>query len=199
MRMLVALLLLLQLSNAAKIIGDELSGQCNSKPILDPRPHSDPSHWELVNPLPSYGRGVEVPGKRYRSLINGYNLHDVVITGDDGVIDGQGLVWWDWFTSHSLNYSRPHLVEFEDSEYVVVSNLSFLNTPAYNIHPVYCSNVYVFNISVSAPSESPYTVGIVPDVSGYSESVIPAPCSDLDTRYSISSLAANSAGKAAVL
>lgn len=41
----------------------------------------DPSHWELVNPLPSYGRGIEVPGKRYRSLINGYNLQDVVITG----------------------------------------------------------------------------------------------------------------------
>ena len=122
--------------------------------------------------------------------------------GDDGVIDGQGLVWWNWFSSHSLNYSRPHLVEFEDSQYVVVSNLTFLNTPAYNIHPVYCryatttsdqfllpllivftllicpfadcqricieykffmcSNVYVYNISVYAPSESPYTVGIVP-------------------------------------
>lgn len=58
--------------------------------------------------------------------------------GDDGVIDGQGLVWWDWFSSHSLNYSRPHLVEFEDCKSVVVSNLTFLNTPAYNIHPVYC-------------------------------------------------------------
>lgn len=60
------------------------------------------------------------------------------VLGDDGVIDGQGLVWWNWFSSHSLNYSRPHLVEFEDSQYVVVSNLTFLNTPAYNIHPVYC-------------------------------------------------------------
>lgn len=125
----------------------------------------DPSHWDLVDPLPSYGRGIELPGKRYQSLINGDMLHDVVVTGDNGTIDGQGSVWWDWFESHSLNYSRPHLVEFTSSDYVVVSNLTFLNAPAYSIHPVYCSNVVVQNISVSAPGESPYTIGIVPDSS----------------------------------
>ncbi|XP_034686575.1 probable polygalacturonase [Vitis riparia] len=125
----------------------------------------DPSHWEVIEPLPSYGRGIELPGGRYRSLINGYMLRDVVITGDNGTINGQGSVWWDWFTSHSLNYSRPHLVEFLGSTNVVVSNLTFLNAPAYNIHPVYCSNVRVQNISVYAPPESPYTVGIVPDSS----------------------------------
>ncbi|GAV64177.1 Glyco_hydro_28 domain-containing protein, partial [Cephalotus follicularis] len=125
----------------------------------------DPSHWEVVDPLPSYGRGIELPGPRYRALINGYKLHDVVITGDNGTINGQGSAWWNWFSSHSLNYSRPHLVEFEASEKVVVSNLTFLNAPAYNIHPVYCSNVHVHNISVYAPPDSPYTVGIVTDSS----------------------------------
>jgi polygalacturonase len=58
--------------------------------------------------------------------------------GDNGTIDGQGSVWWDWYSYHSLNYSRPHLVEFVSSENVVVSNLTFLNAPAYSIHPVYC-------------------------------------------------------------
>ncbi|KDP27854.1 hypothetical protein JCGZ_18934 [Jatropha curcas] len=125
----------------------------------------DPSHWDVLEPLPSYGRGIELPGGRYRSLINGYKLRDVVITGDNGTIDGQGSVWWDWFNSHSLNYSRPHIVEFIESERVVVSNLTFLNAPAYNIHPVYCSNVLVQNMSISAPPESPYTIGIVPDSS----------------------------------
>lgn len=127
----------------------------------------DPSYWDVIEPLPSYGRGTEVPGGRYQSLINGYKLHDVVITGlfyklfasfpfdvsasamrilisfmyilgNNGTIDGMGMVWWDKFRSHSLNYSRPHLVEIVASEYVVVSNLSFLNAPAYSIHPVYC-------------------------------------------------------------
>ncbi|XP_021291411.1 probable polygalacturonase isoform X1 [Herrania umbratica] len=125
----------------------------------------DPSHWDIVEPLPSYGRGIELPGGRYRSLVNGYMLRDVVITGDNGTIDGQGSVWWEWFTSHSLNYSRPHLVEFVSSEDILVSNITFLNAPAYNIHPVYCSNVHIHNISVYAPPASPYTVGIVPDSS----------------------------------
>ncbi|KAI3969865.1 hypothetical protein MKX01_038333 [Papaver californicum] len=125
------------------------------------------SHWELIEPLPSYGRGTEHPGGRYRSLITGYNLKDVVITGDNGTIDGQGSVWWDWYTSHSLNYSRPHLVEFISSDDVVISNLTFLNSPYWNIHPVYCSNVQVLNITVRSPSDSPFTDGIVPDSSDH--------------------------------
>ncbi|XP_058083148.1 probable polygalacturonase [Magnolia sinica] len=121
------------------------------------------SHWPLVEPLPSYGRGIEFPGKRYRSLINGNNLKDVVITGDNGTIDGQGAVWWEWSRSHSLNHTRPHLVEFESSNDILISNLTFLNSPFWHIHPVYCSNVQVQNIIVHAPSDSPLTNGIVPD------------------------------------
>uniref|UniRef100_A0A7N0T2A6 Polygalacturonase n=1 Tax=Kalanchoe fedtschenkoi TaxID=63787 RepID=A0A7N0T2A6_KALFE len=125
----------------------------------------DPSDWDIVDPLPSYGRGVDVPGKRYRSLINGYMLHDVVITGDNGTVDGQGSAWWDLYASGSLNYSRPHLVEFISCNYTVVSNITFLNSPSYSIHPVYSSNVLVRNLSIYAPPESRYTVGIVPDSS----------------------------------
>ncbi|VVA96746.1 unnamed protein product [Arabis nemorensis] len=125
----------------------------------------DPSHWEIVDPLPSYGRGIDLPGKRYMSLINGYKLHDVVVTGDNGTIDGQGLVWWDRFTSHSLKYSRPNLIEFISSENVAVSNLTFLNAPAYTIHSIYSSHVYISKILAHSTPESPYTIGIVPDSS----------------------------------
>ncbi|RYQ79466.1 hypothetical protein Ahy_Scaffold6g108215 [Arachis hypogaea] len=125
----------------------------------------DPTHWDVVKPLPSYGRGLEVPGGRYQSLINGYQLHDVVITGNNGTINGMGSVWWEWFTLHTLNHSRPHLIELVESDYVVVSNLTILNAPAYAIHPVYCSYVHIQNVSISAPEESPFTVGIVPDSS----------------------------------
>lgn len=125
----------------------------------------DPSHWNVIEALPSYGRGKDVPDGRYKSLINGNQLEDVVITGNNGTIDGNGMVWWDWFKSHSLNHSRPHLVEIISSDFVVVSNLTFLNAPAYSIHPVYCSKVHIQNISISTPPESPYTAGIVPDSS----------------------------------
>ncbi|THU65098.1 hypothetical protein C4D60_Mb05t00070 [Musa balbisiana] len=123
----------------------------------------DASQWPPVEPLPSYGRGIDLPGERHRSLINGYNLIDVVITGNNGAIDGQGSVWWEWFRSHTLNYSRPHLLELVSSSDIVVSNLTFLNPPAWSIHPVYSSNVTIQNIIIHASSDSPDTDGIVPD------------------------------------
>lgn len=127
----------------------------------------DYSHWDIVDPLPSYGRSIEVTGGRYRSLITGTNVTDVVITGNNGTINGQGSVWWEKFDKHALNYSRPHLVEFISSSYIVISNLTFLNAPAWNIRPVYCSNVLVQNITVHSPSKSPFTNGIVPDSSNH--------------------------------
>ncbi|TXG63358.1 hypothetical protein EZV62_010352 [Acer yangbiense] len=106
----------------------------------------DYAHWDVVEPLPSYGPGIES-------------------TGDNGTIDGQGSVWWEQFNSHTLNYSRPHLVEFIGSNNVTISNLTFLNSPAWNIHPVYCSEVQIHNITAYAPPESPYICGVVPDSS----------------------------------
>ncbi|KAI0518632.1 hypothetical protein KFK09_006068 [Dendrobium nobile] len=123
----------------------------------------DLQQWPTADPLPSYGSGIELPGRRYQSLINGNNLIDIVITGDNGTIDGQGLVWWDFFRSHILNYSRPHLIEIVNSKYIFVSNLTFLNPPAWTIHPVYCSNLTVQDIIINAPSDSPFTNGVVPD------------------------------------
>ncbi|GFZ04809.1 pectin lyase-like superfamily protein [Actinidia rufa] len=38
------------------------------------------SHWGIVEPLPSYGRGIRLPGGRYCSLITGHDLTDGVIT-----------------------------------------------------------------------------------------------------------------------
>lgn len=121
--------------------------------------------WPIVDPLPSYGRGRELPGPRHRSLIFGQNLIDVIITGENGTIFGQGNVWWDWFQNGTLNYTRPHLVEFINSTDVVISNLTFLDSPFWNIHPVYCSQVTVQNVTIIAPLDSPNTDGIDPDSS----------------------------------
>ncbi|KAJ7973152.1 Pectin lyase-like superfamily protein [Quillaja saponaria] len=121
--------------------------------------------WPVVDPLPSYGRGRELPGGRHRSLIYGRNLTDVIITGDNGTIDGQGSIWWGWFRNKTLNYTRPHLVELMNSTGVVISNLTFLNSPFWTIHPVYCSQVTVQNVTILAPLDSPTTDGVDPDSS----------------------------------
>ncbi|KAL2507593.1 Pectin lyase-like superfamily protein [Forsythia ovata] len=125
----------------------------------------DHSYWDVVEPLPSYGRGIELHDRRYGSLITGNNLTDVVITGNNGTIDGQGSVWWEQFNARSLNYCRPHLVEFIGSNNIVISNLTFLNAPAWNIHAAYCRKVLVQNVTVYSPPNAPYSSGIVPDSS----------------------------------
>ncbi|XP_062187454.1 probable polygalacturonase [Phragmites australis] len=125
----------------------------------------DSSDWPVIDPLPSYGRGRELPGKRHQSLIFGSNLTDVIITGANGTIDGQGAIWWDWFHNHTLNYTRPPLVELMHSTRVVISNLTFTNSPFWNIHPVYCSQVLVQHLTILAPISSPNTDGIDPDSS----------------------------------
>lgn len=128
---------------------------------------TDPSHWPVIDPLPSYGRGRELPGGRHQSLIYGYNLTDVVITGENGTVDGQGSAWWDSFRNKTLDYTRPHLVELMYSTGVIVSNLTFRDSPFWAIHPVYCSQVLIQNVTILAPPDSPNTDGIDPDSSDH--------------------------------
>ncbi|XP_061337833.1 probable polygalacturonase [Gastrolobium bilobum] len=123
----------------------------------------DESEWPVIDPLPSYGRGRDTQGGRFSSLIFGTNLTDVVITGDNGTIDGQGDLWWQKFHNGQLNYTRPYLIEIMYSDNVQISNLTLVNSPSWNVHPVYSSNVIVQGITILAPVTSPNTDGINPD------------------------------------
>ncbi|CAK9310889.1 unnamed protein product [Citrullus colocynthis] len=125
----------------------------------------DSSNWPVIAPLPSYGRGRERPGGRYVSFIHGDGVHDVVITGENGTIDGQGDAWWNMWRTGTLKFTRPNLVEFINSYNIVISNVMFLNSPFWNIHPVYCSNIVVRYVTILAPRDSPNTDGVDPDSS----------------------------------
>ncbi|XP_057951071.1 probable polygalacturonase [Malania oleifera] len=123
----------------------------------------DPKEWPIIEPLPSYGRGRERLGGRHISLIHGDGLMNVVITGENGTVDGQGKMWWDLWWNRTLVYTRGHLLELMNSRNVLISNLTFLNSPFWTIHPVYCSNVVVKNMTILAPLNAPNTDGIDPD------------------------------------
>jgi polygalacturonase len=127
----------------------------------------DMKDYPIIPGLPSYGRGRELPGPRHSSLINSEGLEDVVITGDNGTIDGQGAVWWNAFRNKTLDYTRGHLVELIDSKDILISNLTFRDSPFWTIHPVYCRNVVVKDMTILAPFDSPNTDGIDPDSSQY--------------------------------
>ncbi|CAN6202847.1 unnamed protein product [Urochloa humidicola] len=121
------------------------------------------SEWPVIAPLPSYGRGRDKVGGRYASLIGGANLTDVVITGNNGTIDGQGAMWWSKFHQNKLKYTRGYLVELMWCDGIYISNVTLLNSPAWNIHPVYSSNIVVQGVTILAPTRSPNTDGINPD------------------------------------
>ncbi|KAJ6705521.1 PECTIN LYASE-LIKE SUPERFAMILY PROTEIN [Salix purpurea] len=123
----------------------------------------DESEYPLIEPLPSYGRGRDADGARFSSLIFGNNLTDVVITGANGTIDGQGELWWTKFRAGKLNNTRPYLIEIMFSTSIQISNLTLINSPSWNVHPVYCSNVVVQGLTILAPVRSPNTDGINPD------------------------------------
>ncbi|XP_020581241.1 probable polygalacturonase [Phalaenopsis equestris] len=124
---------------------------------------TDMDEYPIVEPLPSYGRGRDTTGGRYSNFIWGTNLTDVIITGENATIDGQGQFWWDKFHKKQLDSTRGYLLELMHSENILISNLTFLNSPAWNLHPVYCNNVIISNVTVLAPVDSPNTDGIDPD------------------------------------
>ncbi|CAK7348838.1 unnamed protein product [Dovyalis caffra] len=123
----------------------------------------DMNEWPVMKALPSYGRGRDAAAGRYSSLIFGTNLTDVIITGDNGTIDGQGAFWWENFHRGKLKYTRPYLIEIMFSDNIQISNLTLLNSPSWNVHPVYSSNIIVQGITIIAPLKSPNTDGINPD------------------------------------
>ncbi|CAL9065467.1 unnamed protein product [Musa banksii] len=126
----------------------------------------DINEWPIIDPLPSYGRGRDAAGGRYSNLIMGYNLTDVVITGrNNGTIDGQGETWWKMFRNKELNYTRGYLIELMYCKQVLISNITLVNSPSWNVHPVYSSHVIVSGITILAPVNSPNTDGIDPDSS----------------------------------
>ncbi|THU55066.1 hypothetical protein C4D60_Mb11t02640 [Musa balbisiana] len=125
----------------------------------------DINKWSIIDPLPSYGRGRDAAGGRYSNLIMGYNLTDVVITGNNGTIDGQGETWWKMFRNKELNYTRGYLIELMYCKQVLISNITLVNSPSWNVHPVYSSQVIVSGITILAPVNSPNTDGINPDSS----------------------------------
>ncbi|XP_062007309.1 probable polygalacturonase [Rosa rugosa] len=123
----------------------------------------DPKEWPIIEPLPSYGRGRERLGGRHISLIHGDGLTDVVITGHNGTIDGQGKMWWELWWNRTLEYTRGHLLELMNSNNILISNLTFLNSPFWTVHPVYCSNVVIKDMTILAPLNAPNTDGIDAD------------------------------------
>ena len=64
------------------------------------------AEWPLMPPMKSYGMGRDHPGPRHVSLLHGSSLHDVVIGGENGILNGGGQFWWDRHRSGEEQHTR---------------------------------------------------------------------------------------------
>lgn len=128
----------------------------------------DKACWPLVPPLPSYGKGRGGGVLRHASLLQGNNVQNVTIKGDDRLtsrIDGQGNFWWPQIRNGTLQHNPGHLVEFMYATAVRLYNTRLENSPSWNVHLYDCDHVHVRNVDIWAPESSPYTDGWDPDSS----------------------------------
>ncbi len=99
-------------------------------------------------------------------LIGGTGLRNVAITGR-GTIDGQGAGWWARHRQKANAHPRPRLISIADSSNVLIEGIKCVNSPAWTINPVRCTNVTVTKVTIRNPADSPNTDGINPDSCRY--------------------------------
>ncbi|GMY06442.1 probable polygalacturonase At3g15720 [Fagus crenata] len=77
-----------------------------------------------------------------------------------GQIDGQGSVWWNACTDKKHCDDRPTALHFQNCNGLQLSKLSHLNSPKNHISISGCNNVYISDLRIFAPEDSPNTDGI---------------------------------------
>jgi polygalacturonase len=99
-------------------------------------------------------------------LIGGSGLRNVAVTGR-GTIDGQGAGWWRRHRENANANPRPRLISIAESSNVLIEGITAVNSPAWTINPVRCTNVTVTKVTIRNPADSPNTDGINPDSCRY--------------------------------
>ena len=109
----------------------------------------------------------------YSAQIYAQNCHDIAVTGK-GTFNGQGFSWWYMavnrqgvndlykagednvpveqrvYTTEELGI-RPGLLHFVDCENVTVDGPTFTFSPFWTVHPTWCKNIIIRNITVLNP------------------------------------------------
>ncbi|MFL7869184.1 MAG: glycoside hydrolase family 28 protein [Anaerolineales bacterium] len=120
----------------------------------------------------------------YSPLIYAVDCENIAVTGE-GVLDGQGQAWWHWkqlqhpaakelyhAQYHGIPVEkrifgtpekalRPQFLQAIRCQNVLLEGVTFINGPMWTMHPVYCENVIVRNVSVK--TSGPNGDGLNPD------------------------------------
>lgn len=122
--------------------------------------------------LPTRVAGIEMTWPA--ALINVYQEQNVKLTGD-GIIDGNGKVFWDSYWNLRRQYDpkgirwaadydckRPRLIQFFEAKNVRIENLSLYRAGFWTVHICYSQDVTVYNVIIrnNEGGRGPSTDGI---------------------------------------
>lgn len=109
--------------------------------------------------LPDNIEVFPVQNERYLNFVDVANATDVKIDGE-GMLDGQGEIWWRHVEGKDLKYRRPQMVYIQGAERIEIAGIKFLNPPNTHLSLKNTNNVYIHNITIDAPAKSHNTDGI---------------------------------------
>jgi len=97
----------------------------------------------------------------YTNFLSVSNVKGFSINGD-GVIEGQGAIWWEKFRNGDLKYHRPFLVVIQKSTNIQITDVTLSNSPMFHLVTEHCVGVEINGITITASPTSPNTDGIDP-------------------------------------
>ena len=99
----------------------------------------------------------------FASIITGINVENVKIIGK-GVVDGnaQNGDWWVDVRTKRIAW-RPRGVFLNHCNNVVFQGVTVTNTPSWNLHPYFSSNIRFLDMKLISPKDSPNTDGCDPE------------------------------------
>ena len=84
----------------------------------------------------------------YEPILGGWNLTDVLVTGNNGTIAGQADIWW--HSRPQLEHGRPHALLFSRCRRVVVSNLTIRDSPFWTLRFWASQEVRASSLTITA-------------------------------------------------
>ena len=98
----------------------------------------------------------------YAALITAQYARDIEIIGP-GQVDGdaQHGSWWQTFRQDPV--ARPRLMFLNRCESVTVHGIEAANSASWQLHPFFSRDIAFYNVSVSAPKDSPNTDALDPE------------------------------------
>lgn len=105
-------------------------------------------------------------GSDFIPFISGKDLTDVTFTGE-GVIDGNGSVWWGEAEKArqirpGYTLPRPNLIVIERSKNLRFENITLQNSPKFHLVPSDCDDVVISNVTFLAPERAANTDAMDP-------------------------------------